>query len=115
MSCGGAQQCRDAPVSVIKSMRDALEHPRAAQVESIDVRELRVGTIGHDRRLQPLAGGRAGNARQKARQPLAELLRLEHSAHEVRFGETRREEILARWFVIQRTVAVTQIELPSRI
>ncbi len=73
--------------------------------------QLRVTAIRHLGRRQPLRRAIPRNRRQEGRQPGRELLRCQHAAHEVRFGQARREEILARGFVRQWAGDVPLVEL----
>src|SRR6202790_3865742 len=108
-------QYRDPAITFLKSLRDTLEHPGAAQVEAIDVGKLGVGAIGHHGRSQPMWAGLRRNARQEARQPAAESRGPLHPAHEVRLGETGRQKILAGGLVVDRTIAVIEVEAARRL
>src|SRR4030081_2533515 len=93
-----------------QAMRDALQHPSATQVKTVDVRKLRVGAIGHHRRFQPRRSRLARdprfapNPRQKPRQPAAKLSATFDPAHEIRLRQTGRQEILARRLIIDRAI-----------
>src|SRR5205085_3582614 len=95
----------------------ALKHPGAAPVESIEMRELRIGAVGdHGRRQPRRPAGRCGagrQARKKSRQPVGERARSERATHEVRLRQARREEILARGLVGERSEEHTS-ELQSQ-
>ena len=111
---GGGEQRRNTPILRRQAVGDALKHPGAAQVESIEMRELRIGAIGdHGRRQPRRPAGRCGagrQARKKSRQPVGERARSERATHEVRLRQARREEILARGLVGERAVAVAQVK-----
>jgi len=97
------EQRRDARIVFRQSGGDSLQHPRARQIESVEVRELRIARIGDD-------CGREGHLRHEAGEPFRELVRRQHATHHVRFGETRREEVFARWLVRERAIAIVRVE-----
>src|SRR5581483_10472972 len=51
---GGGAQCLDARVAVHQAGGDALQHPGTAEVESVEMGQLRIAAIGHDRGVQPV-------------------------------------------------------------
>ena len=71
------EQCRNSHIVRRQRVRDALEHPGAAQIQAVDVRELGVGAVGHDPRHEPrrarlLRAARAGTAVRDLRQEMRE-------------------------------------------
>ena len=70
-ACAAAAACsaRDAPVARRQPDGDALEHPRAAQVEAVEVRELGVGAVGDDARGEPRRVRRRGMRGRNVSQP----------------------------------------------
>src|ERR1700692_404181 len=115
MACRQGSQYRDPAHTFLESLRDTLEHPGAAQVEAIDVGKLGVGAIGHHGRSQPIWAGLRRNAWQEARQPAAEHRGTLYPAQEIRVGETGRQKILAGGLVVDRTIAVFEVEAVRRL
>jgi hypothetical protein len=66
MTRGRLQQCRDAPITMGQPVGDTFEHPSATQIQAVDMGKLRVGTVCHDRRLQPRRAVTARNSRQES-------------------------------------------------
>src|SRR5581483_1526738 len=50
---GLIEQACDPPVAGRQTVGDALQHPRAAQVETVEMRKLRIGPVGHKSGLEP--------------------------------------------------------------
>ncbi len=115
MPCGDGAKYRDAPIPVRQSMRNSFEHPGAAQVQPVNMSELRVGTVGDHARLQPADTGALRDAGQKRRQPGRECLGVKDPAHEVRLGEAGGEKILPRGLIAQGAVAIFDIKPLRRI
>ena len=88
-----------------------LQHPGAAQVQAVEVRELRIARIGRDGDREPVRLRRRWQLRQEFFQPLRELRRREDAPHHVRFAERRRDEIFAARLVGERRVLVVEVEL----
>ena len=61
MGSGAAFQGAKPRVSLGKTRRDTFRHPRAAEVQSVNVRELGIGWVGGFFRLQPGTGPMVGN------------------------------------------------------
>ena len=102
-----ARRCADRFESRVRRRQsggDSLQHPGAAEIESIEMRQPRIARIGHHLGLH-------GHARrEELPQPRREL-RLRHDAtHDVRLGDTRREEVFARRLVRQGARAVVKVE-----
>ena len=96
------------------------EHPGAAQVQSVDVRELgsarSVTTPGDSQRRSGAASARVRDLRQEARTAsAANVRRRQHAPHEVRLRQARRQEVLARGLVGERAVAIVPVEALRRI
>ena len=71
--------------------------------------EFRVPAIRDDARLEPVIACRPRNDRQEAAEPCGEFGRFQDPPHQVRLGEARRKEVLARGLVRQGAVNVTRI------
>src|ERR1700679_300856 len=112
---GDREKYRDSPIALGQSVRNTLEHPCAAQVQPVDMGELGIGTVRHYAGLQPTAAAALRDARQKRRQPSCKCVGIKDSSHEVRLGETGREEILAGGLIAQRAIAVLHVETLRRI
>ena len=85
----GRAQRGDPGVGVRQPGGDPLEHPGAREVEAVEVGELAVGGIGHDRRLQPGARSVERQAREERTEPGGERGRRQHAAHQVGLGQAR--------------------------
>jgi len=80
----------DARVALGQAFGDAFEHPRAAEIQAIEMRELRIGRIRDDDGPQPLCGtADRGNVRQKSAEPPREFDGRQNPPHQIRFGKTR--------------------------
>ena len=74
------QRCDDqqhihAPVVLWQRTRDSVEHPGAAEIEPVDVRQLRIVAIGDDCRPQPPRRITACQIGEKAFEPARKRLR----------------------------------------
>src|SRR5581483_5687475 len=86
----------------------SLQHPRAAQIQAVQMRESAIARVEHDRRMHPVDG-----TGQEAAQPVCIFSALNDAAHSVCFGETRREKIFTRWLIAERTSLVGEIKTPD--
>src|SRR5437870_13086131 len=64
-----------------QSRSDAPHAPRAAEIQSIEMHEFRIGSIGNDCRLQELLWLITRDARQKAMKPRGEFGFRDYAAH----------------------------------
>ena len=102
-----AQHRRGPRVVPAQAGGDSLEHPSARKVEAVEVRQLAVGLVGHDRRRER---ERRAHGRQEAAEPLREAPLRQHPPHQVRLGEARREEVLAARLEREVPAAVVAVE-----
>ncbi len=72
-------------------------HHAAAEVQPVEVNELRVGTIGDRRGYEQGNRLTPGGQGQELLEPGAEFSRGEHAPHQVGLDQTRRKEIGAAW------------------
>ena len=73
--------------------RDAPHAPGPAQVQPVEVDELRVGAVRHRGRREQRLRLAPGRPRQEPREPGPELGRRQHAPHQVRLHQARREEV----------------------
>src|SRR5579872_4929577 len=90
-----------------KRGRDPFQHPGAAEIQTVEMREFPIGWIGDDSRLERHHGG------QKLAEPGGVFRASQDSPDGVRFRETWRKEVLAGWFVPDRAIAVGEVEVPD--
>ncbi len=109
MARGGGRQSAPPAVALPEAGGDSQQHPGTAQVQPVDVRKLRVRAVGDDAGREPGGIAVARDARQEAREPGRKFSARQHPAHEVRFRQAGRQEILARRLVIERAVLVGQV------
>ena len=83
-----------------------VERPRAAQIEPVEVDDLRVGAVRDDGRLQRMG---LQQRRQEAPHPRLELRGREHLRHQRRFLERRREEVLAARLPADGPIAILAV------
>ncbi len=96
----GVGPCRglgdgDARVTWIERCGDAPPRPGPAQVQPVEVGEVPVRRVGHDRRAQEGGGPAVGELGQEPRQPGREPSRRSEAAHQLRLDEGRREDPMA--------------------
>ena len=72
-----------------QSSGDVSHAPRAAKIQSIEMHEFRIGSIGNDGRLQELLWLITSDARQKAMKPRGEFGFRHYAAHQVSFHQRR--------------------------
>ncbi len=105
---GRGQQARAMllPAGAAQGADDPLEHPGAAQVEPVQVRELPVGAVTRRHRRQPAHRGRGLEIGQEAREPAREVGGGDDAAHEVGLPQHRGQEVLARGLPRDRRAGV---------
>ena len=85
---------------------DSPQHPSPAQIQPIQMRELWIARIRRNHRPQPR------HIRQKFPKPPLKLLRRKHPPHHIRLRQTRRQKVLARRFIPNRSIPVFEIKIP---
>ena len=106
MAIRGGAQGRAARVARRKARGRTEQHPRAAEVQAVEVGELRVRWVGDDARREPVAAAVPRQGRKEAVEPPRELGGPEHAPHEIGLGQAGGEEVLAGRLVGERAGAI---------
>jgi len=88
--------------------------PRAAEVESLQMRDLAVRTVAYDGRLEKRARLALGEAREEAIHPRLPFGTRHQPAHALGFDQRRREKVVATVFP-RLTVGVVRVPRGSAI
>jgi len=73
--------------------RDVAHAPGAAQIQAVEMAQLRIRAIADDRDPEKVLRLALGDAGQKCAEPLRKPVRGQHTMHEIGFGERGREEV----------------------
>ena len=77
---GGGTQRGQAGVIVGQPGRNSFQHPGPAEIQPVEMHELAVCCVAHDRRLQPVWSTVLRNIGQEHREPAGKLIRGHHAA-----------------------------------
>src|SRR5256885_15428521 len=90
---------RPARIVSWKRGENSFQHPGAAQVQAVEMRQLWIARVGRNGDGQPIAFRRYRDLRQGITEPFREFILWQIPAHRVRFSEARRKKIFAGRFV----------------
>ncbi len=79
----GSADRGEARIAFGKPGSDPVEHPGAAEVEAVEVGQLGISGIGHDRGLEPGGGSAVRDAGEESREPCGVLFGWEHAPQKV--------------------------------
>src|SRR5262249_25986134 len=95
--CGALENCASRIAG--RQRRGNVSHaPRAAEIQTIEVNDLGVGSISHGCRSKQTPGLTGSKPWEKPIQPTLILTRLEHTKHQLCFHQRGREEVFAATF-----------------